>query len=228
MVISARLGNKFITTSSTDERPCVYIYLVDDDHFHAVNSLTGLFSSNYFCQRCLKHYDHREKRQCDTTCIVCKRKVCPKTQSPVRCADCHMECRSDDCYRQHNKTPMKKNRKPSGPFQCEKWWKCPTYYKTVIRTIRKVEDHTCREYQCSSYQQYVLWGHRCYMRATPYKPKLNSNFIFFDFECSQDEISTCHEGYAPSEKECQNCQPDKKCTSCRKCQNCKTAWCGRT
>ena len=44
MVISARLGNKFITSPSTDERPCIYIYLVDDDHFHAVNSLKGFFN----------------------------------------------------------------------------------------------------------------------------------------------------------------------------------------
>ena len=99
--------------------------------------------------------------------------------------------------------------------------------KPLTELLEKL-DHTCGEYQCSSCQQYVLRGHRCYMRATPYKPKLNSNFISFDFECSQDEISTYHEGYAPSEKECKNCQPDKKCTSCRKCQNCKTAWCGRT
>ena len=35
MVVSSRLGNKFITTASTDERPCIYIYLVDDQHFHS-------------------------------------------------------------------------------------------------------------------------------------------------------------------------------------------------
>lgn len=42
MVVSARLGNKFITSSSTDKRPCVYVYLVDDDHFHAITSITGV------------------------------------------------------------------------------------------------------------------------------------------------------------------------------------------
>ena len=40
MVVSARLGNKFITSPSTDERPCIYVYLVDDDHFHAITSIT--------------------------------------------------------------------------------------------------------------------------------------------------------------------------------------------
>ncbi|OOZ58164.1 hypothetical protein BOW44_13235, partial [Solemya velum gill symbiont] len=34
LVVSARLGNKFLTCAETDhpERPCVYLYLVDDDH----------------------------------------------------------------------------------------------------------------------------------------------------------------------------------------------------
>ena len=54
MVVSARLGNKFITSPSTDERPCVYIYLVDDCHFHTISYITGFFSSAYFCSRCLK------------------------------------------------------------------------------------------------------------------------------------------------------------------------------
>ena len=40
IVVSARLGNKFITSPSTDERPCIYVYLVDDDHFQAITSIT--------------------------------------------------------------------------------------------------------------------------------------------------------------------------------------------
>ena len=63
MVVSARLGNKFITSPSMDERPCIYVYLVDDDHYHAITSITGFFSSVYFCQKCLKHYDHKEDHQ---------------------------------------------------------------------------------------------------------------------------------------------------------------------
>ena len=79
MVVSSRLGNKFITTASTDERPCIYIYLVDDMHFHSLVNITGFFSSRYFCSQCLKHYNTREKHRCDTTCIICKRQNCPKT-----------------------------------------------------------------------------------------------------------------------------------------------------
>ena len=67
MVVSARLGNKFITSHSTDERPYNNVYLVDDDHYHAIASITGFFSCNYFCEMCLKHDDHKEKHQCDTS-----------------------------------------------------------------------------------------------------------------------------------------------------------------
>ena len=43
MVVSARLGNKFITSPCTDQRPCIYLYLVDDCHYHTISSVTGFF-----------------------------------------------------------------------------------------------------------------------------------------------------------------------------------------
>ena len=53
MVVSSRLGNKSITRPSTDERPCIYVYLIDDDHYYAffscrytVTSLQRLGVSN--------------------------------------------------------------------------------------------------------------------------------------------------------------------------------------
>ncbi|MCW4306791.1 MAG: hypothetical protein N0E61_01050 [Candidatus Thiodiazotropha endolucinida] len=73
MVVSARLGNNFITSLSTDDRPCVYVYQVDDDHFHSITSITGFFCSRYFCQICLKHFDHRKKHRCYMFCIVDRR-----------------------------------------------------------------------------------------------------------------------------------------------------------
>ena len=108
MVVSARLGNKFITSPSTVERPCIHVYLVDDDHYHAITSITGIFSCNYFCQKCLKHYDHKEYHQCDIRCIVCKMDNCPKTDSPLKCTTCNMDCRSDKCNENHKKVPLHK------------------------------------------------------------------------------------------------------------------------
>ena len=102
MVVSARLGNKFITSPSTDQRPCVYLYLVDDFHYHTISSVTGFFSAKFFCSSCLKHYDHKERHECEVTCIVCKTTDCPKTEEPVTCQKCHMTCRSQKCYQRHS------------------------------------------------------------------------------------------------------------------------------
>jgi hypothetical protein len=86
MVVSAKLGNTFITNPSKDERPCVYIYLVNDDHFHSITSITGFFSAMYFCDQCLVHYDHRERHQCETSLSFVRRSAVQKkkTHSSVR------------------------------------------------------------------------------------------------------------------------------------------------
>ena len=99
MVVSARLGNKFNTSPSTDDRHCIYVYLVDDDHYHPITSITGFFSCVYFCQKCLKHYSNREYHQCDIRCIVCKTDNCPKTDSPLKCTSCNMDCMSDNAMK---------------------------------------------------------------------------------------------------------------------------------
>ena len=130
MEVSARLGNKFITSPSTDERPCIYVYLVDDDHYHAITSITGFFCNAYFCKSYLKHYSNRDRHACDTKCIVCKTDNCPKTDSPVKCQDCNMDCRSEKKYYQKHKQPPvhKKGKfkgKPSGLSQCKKMVEMP-------------------------------------------------------------------------------------------------------
>ena len=116
----------------------------------------------------------------------------------------------------------------SGPSQCQKWWKCPTCYKVVRTDKRKKEAHQCGEYQCSSCNKYVMDDHQCYLRSTPPKEDFIPKFIFFDFECSQDEKAECDEGYRPLKKEkCEDCQPQQLCKPCSKCQHCKTSWCGK-
>ena len=232
MVVSTRLGNKFITIPSSDERPCIYVYLVDDEHYHSITSITGFFCYAYFCKSCLKHYDHKEKHQCDTSCIICKTDKCPKTDTPVKCKDCSMDCRSEKCHEKHKQVPVHKKGKfkgkRSGPSQCEKWWKCPTCYKVVRTDKRKKEAHECGEYYCKSCETYVMDDHLCYLRSIPPKEEFIPKFIFFDFECSQDERAECEEGYVPTKREnCKDCQSQQVCNPCSKCQNCKTSWCGK-
>ena len=232
MVISAKHGNNFVTPHNINEQPCVYLYLVDDNHFHAISSVTGFFSSTYFCEKCLKHYNNKEKHQCETTCIVCKTTKCPKTVHIIICNKCNMTCRSQDCFDRHlikpNVSGLDRGLAPK-LSQCETWFKCKTCYKIINRNKRKIELHMCGEYLCSSCNKYVLRGHQCYLRATPYKDKSSLKFIFFDFECNQDEISECTEGYVSSTiPTCQQCHPSQLCKTCSKCKNCGSSCCGKT
>ena len=81
---------------------------------------------------------------------------------------------------------------------------------------------------CSSCNKYVMDDHQCYLRTTPPKEDFIPEFIFFDFECSQDERAECDEGYRPLKKEkCEDCPPQQLCKLCSKCQHCKTSWCGK-
>ena len=134
MVVSTRLGHKFITSASTDQRACVYLYLVEDCHYHTISSVTGFFFVRYFCSSCLKHYNNRNEHRREVTCIVCKTTDCPKTEEPVTCQKCHMTCRSRTCYQKHST-------KNKGRSEFETWWKCTTCYKVINTTKREKEDH---------------------------------------------------------------------------------------
>ena len=187
-----------------------------------ISSVTGFFSARYFCSSCLKHYDHKERHECEVTCIVCKTSDCPKTEEPIKCQKCHMTCRSQTCYQSH----ITKNK---GLSECEKWWKCPMCYKVINVTKREKEDHRCGEYQCTSCDKYVMKDHLCYLRSIPAKEEFIPEFIFADFECSQDERAECTEGYVPLRNpDCMECQPGRTCSPCAKCQRCKTSWCGKS
>ena len=145
MLVSARLGNKFITSPSSDERPCIYLYLVDDSHFHSLSYITEFFRNSYLFEKCLNHYSNREYHLCKVSCIVCKTRNCPKTVSPFTCSQCNMTCRSMTSYNRH--TTKSKNREHS---ECKKWWTYPTCYKVINTDKRKKEDHVCGAYLCSS------------------------------------------------------------------------------
>ncbi|KAL5018216.1 hypothetical protein ScPMuIL_003938 [Solemya velum] len=231
LVVSARAGNKFLTSPDNSQRPCVYLYLVDDCHFHAISSITGLFGSNYFCQQCLKHYDHRELHTCDTHCKSCLSDACPVTDTLLTCKNCKVTFRSHNCFLRHKVQPTflkgKKKGEVSGPSMCEKFWKCTVCYKTINVEHRDKTNHRCGEYVCSSCKNFVLEGHLCYIRTTPTKELDLPQFIFFDFECSQDEKIECEQGYLPIRRlGCESCKPSDLCKTCRDCVHCHKAQCG--
>lgn len=105
VVLSASLGNRICYKGQGTCPPKIYLYLVDDDHFHAITSITGFFSTSYFCTHCLKPYNDRNRHLCGGRCLVCKRQdECEMTDEPYPCTDCNMTCRSAACYEAHKDT----------------------------------------------------------------------------------------------------------------------------
>ena len=228
LVVSARLGNKFIRVPSDENsyRQRLYLYLVEHDktyHFHVISNISAFTSGSHFCKRRLKPYN--KKHQCAISCFMCKRKEnCFASDDKMSCRNCHFTCKSLSCFENH-KTAIGQKQSP-----CDRWWKCTTCKKIVDKKQQNVVEHTCDTYFCESCEKTVdVHSHNCYIRSCMSKENL-PRFIFFDFECEQEcDAIECEEGFLPTkESNCTLCEELKTlCTNCSVCRNCQRADCGK-
>ncbi len=227
LVISAQMGNKFIRVGDQDsDLPRLFIYLVEEPkpHFHAIVSITGFFSASYFCHHCLKPYNNRMKHSCSETCIVCHSQECPETDAQMTCKHCHMTCRSPECFQRHKLGKTNKKTGSYTPSKCEGYWKCTVCKKVLCRSERDPQFHQCGEWKCQCCNEYVDNGHLCYQPSKQLEDT-KTKFMFYDFECRQDEQMECEEGYVPAGV-CPTCTSDN-CPHQSKCQHCQQSWCGK-
>ncbi|XP_041361863.1 uncharacterized protein LOC121377830 [Gigantopelta aegis] len=226
LVISAELGNKFIRVGDPElTHPKLFLYFVEQPqpHFHGIANIAGFFSMAYFCQSCLKPYSSKKKHSCSTTCIVCYSDDCPEPECLMSCRHCHMTCRSMDCFHRHKQ--QKKDKKGHViPSKCECFWKCTVCKKVLDVSKRKPKDHVCGEWHCPGCNDYVLEDHLCY-QAPKNIDATNTKKLFFDFECRQDEMMKCEEGYLPVGV-CHTCREDT-CSHAKQCRHCHNSWCGK-
>ena len=189
--------------------------------------------------RPIQIYLHLRKKYFDTFCIVCKRDNCEKKPECLGCNDCHMKCRSFD-YFDHHKKSFKYTEgliEKQSPAPCESFWQCTLCKRTLKVSERKPSEHRCTEYQCSMCKEFVMPGHRCFMRAIDACEK-TFKYIHFDFECTQEDIISYKEGYSPSA--CIECNRDVcgsvslngQSNDCDfgyspKCIHCNTDYCGK-
>lgn len=101
--------------------------------------------------------------------------------------------------------------------------------KTLDRCKRKPEDHICGEWQCEACKRFVTGPHLCYIRSRECKEK-KPRYIFFDFECIQEDLLHCKDGYSMKRNdECVQCSNSPEpCMECCKCVNCHQSWCGKS
>jgi len=129
------------------------------------------------------------------------------------CTDSNQECRNQACLLRHKNTPFNKTSN-----RCQAFYRCGT-------SSRRVQ-HQCGEWWCNSCQTWVVGDHLCFIRAMEQKDT-EPNFIFYDFEATQESLFQCEEGYAPTNPHgCQTCTPSNLCNACSRCLHCQDLACG--
>ena len=237
-VVSASLGNKFIRVPqhvdrvedehglTVSSKPFLYVYHVEcpdgTEHFHTIASIAGFFNSSYFCQLCLKAYDHKNRHACLNSCMVCESDQCPVTNNEVPCTSCNRTCRSMTCFNRH--LEVKKSKKAPVLSPCQRWHKCITCKKVLDVTKRDPRLHKCGEWFCRTCTRFVTDKHFCFQRAASAQDTSTFRHMYFDFECRQDSMYTCAEGY--STVRCTECIADP-CPKCSACINCSDPACGK-
>ena len=77
----------------------------------------------------------------------------------------------------------------------------------------RMGDHTCGNVYCKTCKDYYPSEHQCYMLPVDYNDRQKKQtYIFFDFECTQDDMIQCQQGYQPNDN--------------GKCIHCKSPRCG--
>ena len=243
-VLSKEHFNSIIYSGPESEKK-MYLYH-HDNHYDVITSMSAFLARSYFCTQCNKGYDHKEQHACNSVCHNCRRVHDPCDEPWIECEECNRFFRGERCYDLHKSMTVK------GNSTCKSIYRCKGCEKTVNKKLD--ENHKCGQIHCSVCQDFFEENHRCYMM--PEEPDFEQpmsteevlidevenaqTFIFFDFECTQQDLIRCDTGYTPDVfGKCQNCSKPscgsyehtpnlcvahKVCTSCmdkiEECEDC--------
>ena len=186
------------------------IYLYNhNEHFDVITKVTGFLDRSYFCLQCKKGYNNKEKHSCNNACHFCRHIHNERDEDWVYCKHCNCKFVNQICYDFHLKQTE------SGNSTCKAYFKCKECNQLISKAKQKSE-HICGEQYCKVCKGYFAEGHLCYMtiveeekcKPNSTKKQMNSlKYIFFDFECRQDDRIECDKGYRPNNnnKNCSNC-----------------------
>lgn len=104
---------------------------------------------------------------------------------------------NQECFDLHYRKTEK------GKSTCEAYYRCNQCSQLINRSKHK-RDHVCGETYCKTCKEYVNEDHQCYMQSAyvdqdnnDKKKPIDTQYMFFDFECTQDSIVECDDGYLP-------------------------------
>jgi len=174
----------------------IFLYY-HDGHYDVITSMSAFLSRNYFCIKCNKGYDHKEDHKCYNVCHAC-RKVHDEVDGDwTHCDVCNRYFKGQECFDLHTKMTVK------GNSTCSTIYRCHECDKTVNKAIDKY--HQCGQTYCNTCKDFYPEGHQCFMmpeeeeetRVQDESLEEGKTFIFFDFECTQEDLVQCDKGYVP-------------------------------
>lgn len=209
-VISQEHFNAIIYKGPEVEKK-IYLY-VHDNHYDIITSMSAFLSRVYYCTKCNTGYDHKEEHRCNNVCHAC-RKVHDEAETEwIHCEECNRFFRGPECFALHVKVTAK------GISTCNCIHRCGDCGKTVNKKLDK--NHQCGQMYCNTCKEFFPKGHLCYMKPeeSDFQQPMSveeeiidvvenaKTFIFFDFECTQEDLVQCENGYTPDVfGKCQHC-----------------------
>lgn len=189
----------------------IYVYY-HDNHYDVITKMTGFLNKSYFCHTCKKGYAQTENHACNNPCIYCRHvHDADSVDEWVFCQDCNRYLQNQACFELHRK------KSKSEKSTCEQYFRCKKCDQIINMRLHK-RSHECGEQFCKTCKDFFENDHQCYMlpteqeTVTKQQSKDKMKYIYFDFECTQDSLLQCTDGYNPNN--------ENKCTNCRK------SWCG--
>ena len=199
-VISKEHFNGIIYKGPEHEKK-IYLYY-HENHYDIITSMSAFLSRNFFCTKCNKGYDHKEDHKCHKVCHSCRKIHEPSEGEWLQCEKCHRFFRGQECFDLHIKSTAK------GNSTCTCIRRCGDCGKTVNKKIDKA--HKCGQIYCNTCKDFFPDSHQCYIvpeekgnepmsieEEIIYETEKAKTFIFFDFECTQEDLVQCENGYTP-------------------------------
>jgi len=132
-VICAENFNTIIYSGEERETK-IYLYK-NENHFDVINSMKAFLGSCYYCEKCDKRYNNKNRYRYSARIDVCK--LCARPQhsqdekNKIYCEKCNRYCFNQNCFNNHNDV-------------CKETYKCRNCNKIKLRE----EYHMCGYSPC--------------------------------------------------------------------------------
>ena len=182
VVISIPAGYNVIYHNKelTESNSRVYLLYSEIDgkgHFDFIKTLSGVYSSSYFCHKCLKPYEVKKTHICCNVCNLCEGSNCVK-EDARSCLKCKRFFNSDACFSRHRTI-----KEDGGKSICSKYRGCTRCYSVIDLEKRNMSEHVCGEYKCRICREIVPEDHICSLNNI-YSKTAPEKRYYYDFECS--------------------------------------------